>query len=317
MDFLPEFVNTELKKVEKIIAASCQSKNPLITEAALYTFNGGGKRLRPAIIVLTSRGFGYEDTSHLKVAAALELLHTATLLHDDVIDGASYRRGRKSVNAKWGNDIAILVADFLYSQAFSLAVESIPDKFLNILTQTSSQMCEGEVLEIQKRGSMLKKEDYLEIIRCKTAQLFSACTALAAIVARASEDSIRKIAGFGLNFGLAFQITDDTLDFIANDNKWGKEIGQDFLKDQQTLPLIRTLELATNEERKKILQISQNGHDLSVVLEYIKKYDSINYSLDLARKYSSKAISKIKEIPDLKYRSSFIDLSEFAANRSH
>lgn len=317
MNFLSELVRQEIDKVEDIIHASCESRNMLITEVANYIFDGGGKRLRPALLILTSRGFSYKGKAHLKLAASIELLHTATLLHDDVIDKASSRRGRPSVNARWGDEIAILVADFLYSKAFLLITETLPGNYLNFLIETTTRMCEGEVLEIENRNNFLTCDDYLEIIQLKTAYLFSTCAALGGVVANAAEIALDKIVKYGLNFGMAFQITDDTLDFVAADKAWGKQIGQDFLDGKQTLPLIRTMELATLKEREHLVEIWRDGRDFEKALKYIIKYDAINYSLNVARDYSLKAAAQIEEIPDLKYRSVFIELSEFASNRSH
>lgn len=292
------------------------SDTALVREVGDYVHRTQGKHLRPILAILASRVFDYGGDQHTQVAAALELVHTATLLHDDVIDKAPLRRGVPTVNARWGDDVAILIADYLFSHAFTLAMQSLSPKVLSLICQVTARMCEGEMFQIEKRDSLLTPDDYLRIVRHKTAFLFSACTALGSTLAEAGEKEIALLANYGLNFGMAFQITDDTLDLIANDEDLGKEHWTDIRNGKQTLPLIHTLQVADPDDRKDLLTCWNNGRDCGRILGHIRKYRGIEYALDQARSYAQAARAQLDQLPPGEAVDIFRDLSEYVVERT-
>lgn len=292
------YLSAELKTVDTLLHEVLQSDSPLIREVGEYICLTGGKKIRPMMTLLTARAFGAASRElPVKVAAAMEAIHVATLLHDDVIDKASMRRGKPSVNARWGDDVAILMADFLFSSAFDLALSQLTPEPLRLLTQVTRRMCEGEMLQIERRGNWLSSEDYLSIIRCKTAYLFSACCALGALSAGLGPDLVSEVTNFGLNFGMAFQITDDALDYIASDAHWGKSLGMDLADGKQTLPLLLTLQAASPADRDRIEAIMNNGRDLSALAAIFARYDAIERSLEMARDYAAQASTQLAGLP--------------------
>lgn len=297
LDEISEFLRPELDAVDREINAVIDSDTSLVKEVGQYVLSGRGKRLRPMMLLLMSKACGYTGQNHVNVAAALEIIHTATLLHDDVIDKALLRRGKPSVNSKWGDDVAILIADYLYANAFRLAMQSLSPIVISTICQVTAQMCEGEMYQIEKRQQFLTTEDYLRIVRHKTAFLFSACTGLAAVLAELDEKNILKATRFGMDFGIAFQITDDTLDLIGQDCELGKDSGTDIRNGKQTLPLIRTYESATTEEKELLHSAWKNGSETAPVIKLIRQYNGIDHSLALAREYATKAREELKGLP--------------------
>ena len=290
-----QFLQPELSQVSAILAGILESESTLIREVGRYIGLAGGKKLRPMITLLFARAFGPGGTaSPVEVAAALEAVHVATLLHDDVIDKAPLRRGQASVNARWGDDVAILMADYLYSAAFDLALQFMETEGLRLITQVTRRMCEGEMFQIERRGSWLKPEDYMQIISAKTAYLFSGCASLGCMAAGLTDGAASRGAAFGLNFGLAFQITDDTLDYTGEDQELGKRAGADLDGGKQTLPLILALEKAVPDDACR-LRAAFGGvsaceeRDGDVVRELIRKYGAVPKALDLARQYALQA----------------------------
>jgi octaprenyl-diphosphate synthase len=252
-----------------------------------------GKLLRPAVVCLVARGLGYDgkEGHHARLGAALELFHVATLLHDDVIDKATLRRGRDTVNARWGDDVAILMADYLYATSFDYALQVLDPQVVGVLSKTTQKMTEGEMYQIEKRGDWLDVEDYFSIIRSKTAYLFSAAAGLGAMVAGGAPDRIESMFRFGLNFGMAFQVTDDALDYEAQGDAWGKRVGADLKEGKQTLPLLHTLKTASPADRAALVAVLENGRDFNTVHSYVKKYNGIDVSLEKAAEFTSEAVS--------------------------
>ncbi len=296
MDFVKDFLKTELKKVSDFLNGVHTPQGNLMGQVANFVFSGKGKMLRPAIVCLSAKSLGYhdmEEAHHCRLGAAVELFHVATLLHDDVIDKAPLRRGKPTVNNKWGDDVAILFADYLYASCFDLALEVLNPEVVRILTQTTRKMTEGEMFQIEKRDQWLNVEEYETIINAKTAWLFAACSSLGAVLAEAPPDIVKRYFEFGLHFGKAFQITDDALDYEAQGDKWGKRVGSDLKEGKQTLPLLYTLDQASSSDRELLISTLNNGRDFETVHGFIKKYNGIEYSLEQAAESNRKALEQL------------------------
>lgn len=301
MDDLYQFLSHDLGRVKSLLEDAFQVEGALMQEVAEYVAGAQGKLLRPAIVCLSARAHGYDGDSgdhHVLLGAAIELFHVATLLHDDVIDKAPLRRGRPTVNSKWGDDVAILFADYLYATSFDYALATLNSRTLRILTQTTQRMTEGEFLQIERRGEWLTVDDYHEIIMRKTAYLFSASASLGSVIAGADEAAVLQMANYGLEFGLAFQITDDALDYEAQGDKWGKRVGADLADGKQTLPLLRALSAASQEDRKALLRVLNNGRDFQTVHRYVKKYEGVEYSLGVAGDHARTALESLSHLPE-------------------
>jgi octaprenyl-diphosphate synthase len=288
------YLATELKAIDGVLHGVVDSESPLIREVSDYVCLGHGKKLRPILCLLATRAFHPKSQANLEMAAAMELIHVATLLHDDVIDKASMRRGKPTVNVRWGDDVAILMADYLYSAAFDLLIRRQgSQRPLHLIATVTRRMCEGEMFQIEHRGQLLSLDDYLRMCACKTGWLFSACVAIGGELAGLPEAQVSRLAAFGMDFGLAFQITDDVLDYAAQDAHWGKAVGGDLEAGKQTLPLILTLRDAAPDERARLESIIRHGGDLAPVREAIKRGRAIERSLDEARQYAQRAMSNL------------------------
>lgn len=329
LDAVQRHLGEDLAGVERAIEAALRVEGDLMRQVAVYIGESKGKRLRPAIALLAARARDWRADSGApggacppplpsleelalgealappaapasprgreRVAAALELIHTATLLHDDVIDRASTRRGRPTVNARWGDDVAILMADYLYATAFELTLSCLNPAALLIITRVSREMTVGEMLQIELREGWLSVESYLEIIQRKTARLFGACAATGAITGGAPPGSVKKISEFGLHFGMAFQLTDDALDYSAQGAKWGKRVGADLSEGKQTLPLLHTLAEADAADREALVACLRNGREFETVNRYVRKYQGVEATRALARDYARRALAALEE----------------------
>ncbi|GAB4321946.1 MAG: octaprenyl diphosphate synthase [Candidatus Sumerlaeia bacterium] len=312
------YLERDIEQVEREIEATLDSASATIQNVAAYLQINGGKKLRPILAMLTARMFGHHGPEQIYIAAALELIHTATLLHDDIIDNAATRRGRPTVNAKFGQDVAILMADYLYASAFDLALTALNPEVLKVLTQATRKMVEGEMFQIERRGRRLTEADYLLIIEAKTAYLFAAAATLGAVVAGASKNDIFEMGNFGLHFGIAFQITDDALDYVGDSAVWGKPLGNDFLEGKQTLPLIRAMDCATPDERSAIWEGFTNGTNLDAAMQIMRRYNTIDYSLDRARLFTEKALASLRRVgPESEPRRLIEDLTHYIVTRSY
>jgi octaprenyl-diphosphate synthase len=288
---ISHFLADDLHQVEGILRSMLESESSLIREIGDYICLASGKKLRPMLTLLVSRAFGSSMTSPVEVAAAVEAVHVATLLHDDVIDKARLRRGKPSVNARWGDDVAILMADFLYAGSFELALHHLDPEPLKLICEVTRRMCEGEMFQIEHRGKWMTPDDYLYVISCKTAHLFSASAAMGGLTGGLAIEDIARISSFGLDFGLAFQVTDDTLDFTADHNQWGKSVGIDLMSGRQSLPIILTLRDASEEDRKILADILSEGLNFNLLNDLIQKYHAIENSLEVARNYMSQCMA--------------------------
>ena len=248
-----ELVRDDLQKVEEEFCQQTVSSVPAITEIGQYLQGGGGKRLRPALVLLASKLCGYSGPAVVRLGAVVELIHTATLVHDDIIDGADTRRGRPSTNSRWGNHMSVLAGDWLYMQAFNVALTERQFKILDLLIGLTQVMVEGELLQLTLlRKLKITEEEYFELSYRKTACLFSACLRLGAMLGRQSEGIEMKLGSYGINLGMAFQLVDDLLDFTSSEDKLGKPVGSDLREGKVTLPLIYLLERCGAEEAAKI-----------------------------------------------------------------
>ena len=288
---------TDLQQMEKYLDQYLTSEVKLIPEVAHHLIDSGGKRFRPLLLLISSRLCGYNGDHRFPMAAVMEFIHTASLLHDDVIDQATVRRGKTSANNIWGNAASVLVGDFLYSKAFKLLSEISDIAIIKLMSRITNVMSEGEVFQLMKCGDVnITEEEYLAIIEKKTAVLLSAACAAGAILGSASQDKVDALYQFGHNIGMAFQITDDTLDYMAQEQEFGKSIGKDLEEGKMTLPLIFALKSAKQEEKDKakdlIARKESNEKVIPVVSSLIQKYKGIDYSLQSAAKY-------IKDAQDL------------------
>jgi octaprenyl-diphosphate synthase len=289
-------LESDLARVREVLARTHKVHGKLMQEVAAYVADGEGKLLRPCMLCLSARACGLDTAStdhHINLAAAIELFHVATLLHDDVIDKATLRRGRQTVNDRWGDDVAILYADYLYATVFDLGLSTLNPQTIRILTSTTRLMTEGEFLQIERRGDWLPVEDYLKIIKYKTGYLFSAASGLGALIAGADSDTIERMRKFGVEFGMAFQITDDTLDYEAQGDQWGKRVGADLAEGKQTLPLLQTLAVASHADREALVKVLENGRDFNTVQTYVRKYRAIEHSLETAAAHAARAMEQL------------------------
>lgn len=316
IDEIADYLAPDLAEVNEHLRHILDSDTALVREVGAYVISTRGKRLRPILAILAAKVFRYMGEDHTKVATALELVHSATLLHDDVIDKAPLRRGKPTVNAHWGDDVAILIADYLFSHAFNLALQTaMSPKVLSLMCQVTARMCEGEMFQIEKRESFLTRDDYLRIVRGKTAYLFSACTALGSLLAHAPEQQVMLLSSYGLNFGIAFQIIDDTLDLVASDNEIGKPHWADIRNGKQTLPIIYTFERANERDRRQLLEHWNNGRDPEHIVPFIEKYGGIDYALAEARRYAGVAREQLADFPPSQALSYLADLADYVASR--
>ncbi len=286
---IAEFMAPAVRRVDEILCQSLDSESDLIREVGDYIAFTRGKKLRPMLAMLMTKTLAPDAPAPVEVAAAIELIHVATLVHDDVIDKASMRRGRASVNAKWGDEVAILMADYLYAHAFDLALTSLKPEVMRVLCGVTKRMCEGEMFQLRLDKREFTLEDYYHVIERKTGSLFAASASLGALLAGGSPDQILAARGFGNDFGMAFQITDDALDYVAHDQQWGKDIGMDASGGKQTLPLLLALAEATPEDRAFIEGWTRNGHGLDDIVKMIDRYQGVERAMVKARGYAKRA----------------------------
>jgi len=275
----------DMSAVEGLIEESQRSYVHLIPEITDHIIKSGGKRLRPLLLVISSDLCGYRGDRRFPLASVMEFIHTASLLHDDVIDHAVIRRGKPSANSIWGNSVSVLVGDYLYSTSFKVLAEDGEQSVQKLLATTTSSMAEGEIIQLAKCGDInITEKEYFSIIEKKTAILISAACAIGAILAKAPESEVKALARFGMRLGTAFQLTDDTLDYVAREGDFGKTIGMDLKEGKITLPLIRTFKECDPNEKKIIERaVEDTGEDyIKEVASIINKYGGIKYSLDKA-----------------------------------
>lgn len=298
-------IDTELKNLEESLSKSISSEVSLATEVSTYLVNSGGKRIRPLICILTAKALGYKGNKLTQLASSIELLHTATLIHDDVVDESSSRRGKESIHKKWDNAHGVLVGDFVYSKAFQLMAGLRNPKIIKILADSTNIISEGEVLQLSlKNKAIISEKDYFEIIGRKTAELFKAASQSAAVLSGASNEVIKTAGDFAYSLGIAFQIQDDLLDYFGNKELTGKKIGKDFEEGKITLPLLRTIELTSYQNKKTILKLisKKDSSSLSKVIEIIKGSGALKEVQEIYNSYIEDCLSKVSLFPDSIYK---------------
>lgn len=309
-----------MNSVNAVILDRMQSQIPLIPALAGHLISGGGKRMRPMLTIAGAALCGYEGTRHHKLAAAVEFIHTATLLHDDVVDGSDLRRGKATANIVFGNPATVLVGDFLFSRAFELMVEDGSLKVLKILSHASAVIAEGEVDQLTaQRQIETSEERYLSIIGAKTAALFAAATRIAAVVAEKGEAQERALEDYGRNLGIAFQLVDDAMDYDSEAADMGKDQGDDFRDGKMTLPVILAYARGDEDERRfwrdAIAGFATTDEDLAYAIELIKRHDTISTTRDRARHFAQRAIDAIAGFPASPARNAMAEAAQFAVAR--
>lgn len=310
----------DMARVNQLIECSLHSEVALVRQIATYIIHGGGKRLRPLLHLLAARAAGYEGEHHHTLAAVIEFIHTSTLLHDDVVDESGMRRGRETANAMFGNAASVLVGDFLYSRAFQLMVSVGSMRVMEILADATNIIAEGEVMQLMNcHDPDTTEERYMEVIRCKTAQLFEAAGRLGGVLAGATPEVEAALAAYGLHLGNAFQLMDDALDYEADPEKLGKNVGDDLAEGKPTLPLIHAMRHASPAQAAVIRQAIEQGgvENLPVVLEAIANAGSLTYTARLAMNEAEQAIASLAILPPSPHREALESIARFAAARDH
>jgi octaprenyl-diphosphate synthase len=319
---MTQLVAADLNHVNSVILERMQSDIVLIPELAGHLIAGGGKRMRPMLTLACARLLDYGGTRHHKLAAAVEFIHTATLLHDDVVDGSGLRRGRRTANIIWGNPASVLVGDFLFSRSFELMVEDGSLKVLRILSRASSVIAEGEVNQLTAQRRVETSEDqYLDIISAKTAALFAAACRIAAVVAEREEHVEEALDAYGRNLGIAFQLIDDAIDYASDAETMGKGVGDDFRDGKVTLPVILAFARG-NEKERSFWREAMAGRrvsddDLLYATRQLRQHGALDDTIARARHYGQRAIDALGPFPQGKAKSALIEAVEFAISRAY
>jgi octaprenyl-diphosphate synthase len=317
-----DLVKDDLAKVEREISLESVASVDAVTTISRYLQDGGGKRLRPILVLLASKLVGEVTGGSIRMAAVVEMIHAATLVHDDVIDIAETRRGRPSSNAIWGNHTCVLAGDWLYMQAFQMAVRERNFHVLDLLITLTQMMVEGELLQLERIGKIaISEADYMELVDRKTASLFSACARLGALMGGASETTEARLGEFSWNLGIAFQLVDDVLDFTAREKTLGKPVGSDLREGKVTLPLIYALERASADERRMVETVLKNASYEQVPFEQIRRmierHRGFERANERAQSFTEKARCIISEFPESPSQRALAELTDLVTDRDH
>jgi len=319
---LAALVGNDLDAVDVAIHSRMTSETALIPQVGAHLVDSGGKRLRPLITLATARQYDYGGKEHVKLAAAVEFIHTATLLHDDVVDESVLRRGRPAANTVWGNKPSVLVGDFLFSRAFQLMVETGAPQVLGILANASAIIAEGEVMQLRSAKNLsVGESDYLKVITAKTAALFAAAAEAGAMIAGADAVHSRAMHAYGHNLGIAFQLVDDALDYSGRQAVMGKTVGDDFRECKVTLPIVLSLGNASEDERRfwrKTIEVgAQEEGDLSRAIEYLERGGALAATVERARRYARDAREALSIAPDGEIKSALAEIADFVVERAY
>ena len=309
-----------MQAVDEVIRTRLHSDVALIRQVADYIVQSGGKRLRPALVLFTAGAMGYKGTHHHELAAVVEFIHTASLLHDDVVDESDLRRGNRTANAIYGNAAAVFVGDFMYSRAFQMMVGVDSMHVMRVLADATNVIAEGEVLQLLNcHNADVVIDDYLRVIRYKTAKLFEAAARLGGIVAGADPETETRLAAFGMHLGTAFQLIDDVLDYSADEADTGKHLGDDLAEGKPTLPLIHVMQHGTPEQAALVRGAIEHGgrDDFAAVLAAIRDSGALAETLRYAQEESKRAIEAISVLPPSNFKDALLQLSDFAVRRKH
>ena len=322
LDYVNALVGDDLVKVNQVIVDKMDSPVALIPQLAGHIIAAGGKRLRPMMTLASSALCGYQGERHISLAACVEFIHTATLLHDDVVDDSDLRRGQDSAKAVWGNQASVLVGDFLFSRAFQLMVQNGSLRVLKILSDASATIAEGEVMQLMTTNDTETSEEaYMEVIRAKTAKLFAAAAEIGAVVAERPATEAEALESYGMNFGIAFQLIDDVLDYSAEQAKLGKTIGDDFREGKITLPVVLAWRRGTDTERqfwrRTLESMEQSDGDLEQAIGLMNKYDALSDTIERSRHYGAIARDALGLFPDTEIKRALRGLIDFCIERAY
>ena len=313
-------VKDRLGLVEKEIERACHSEVALVRRVAEYLHRSGGKRLRPAMVLLCAQACGYEGECDVKLGAIVEFIHTATLVHDDIVDDAKIRRGQEAANQVWGNQLAVLLGDYIYIRSMAMSVDLGNLRLVAVLTDATGRLLEGEILDVTQNGdSSLTEGDYLRTIDRKTATLFSACGQSAAVLAGAPPEQERALTEYGSNLGMAFQLVDDLLDYCADPERLGKEVGADLREGKMTLPIIYLLRDGTEEARehamKSLADAQLDAEDLQRVVGSMDACGALDAAREVARGYADRARDSLEALPESRAKEALAELPDFVIAR--
>jgi len=317
---IQRLIADEMARVNTFIEENLASDVPLINQLGQYIVNSGGKRLRPALVILSSKVLGYEGDKHINLAAIIELIHTATLLHDDVVDASLLRRGHQTANQRWGNEASVLVGDFVYSRAFQMMVDINSLSIMRVLSEATNTIAEGEVQQlIYRHRPETSEENYLDVIRNKTAKLFEAAARLGSIISKKTKDDESAMANYGRHLGTAFQLIDDVLDYSSSEIELGKSIGDDLSQGNPTLPLLYAMWNSTKDEEKIIRNSISNGslENIELIKDTINSTGAISYTIEIAKRESELAINALDKLPQSEYLDALYMLAKFSVDRQN
>lgn len=321
LDQIREIVASDLKATDELIVKQLISPVPLIQQITRHILSSGGKRLRPLVVLLSARAAGYQGgTEHHELAAIIEFVHTATLLHDDVVDESKLRRGNKTANALWGNQASVLVGDFLYSRAFQLLTRRSNVPIMQVLANTTNAIAEGEILQLMNcNNPNISEATYFDVIYRKTAKLFESSTEIGAILATADKTTQQALATYGKHLGMAFQVIDDLLDYTADSKTMGKNVGDDLAEGKTTLPLIYAIKNTKPATANIIRHEIKNGSltKLDLILAMLEATKAPDYTLQCAQQHINQACSALENIPDSNYREALLNLAQFVIARDY
>lgn len=318
---ISNLIKDDIQAIDRFIISQLESNIPLIRQMIEYILTCGGKRIRPMVLLLSARALEHKAHKHIDLAAVIELIHTATLLHDDVVDGSTLRRGHKTANIIWGNDASVLVGDFLYSRAFKVVVDLHHEAILDIFATATHYIAEGEILQLTNCNNPDTAEEfYFEIIKRKTAKLFEIAAEIGALLSSEKDHEVRAMRDFGLHFGLAYQLIDDALDYSKSAEQTGKNVGQDIADGKATLPLIYAMRTSTNKSEINILREAiktGSAKNLTQILSIIESTNAIKYTSDTAKHHAQQAKQALAFIHDSPYRKALEELSDFVVERDY
>jgi len=311
----------DMKAINDLIYQQLHSDVALINQLGIYIVNSGGKRIRPMLTVLAAQALQYQGESHRDIAAIIEFIHTATLLHDDVVDESNMRRGKETANALFGNSASVLVGDFLYTRSFQMMTKLGDMRIMDILSDATNIVAEGEVLQLMNcNDPSTTEESYMQVIYCKTAKLFEAATRLAAVIAKQDEKTQQAMADYGMYLGTAFQLVDDILDYTADAKEMGKNVGDDLAEGKPTLPLLYAMEHGNERQTALIRDAIENctGMDnLAEIMQAMEETGSLRYTQQRAEIEADKAIKSLDFLAESEHKQALIALAHIAANRNH
>ncbi|OSM01601.1 polyprenyl synthetase family protein [Magnetofaba australis] len=319
---LRELVSDDLERTNRIIIEQLDSHVEMIPTLGQHLLNSGGKRLRPILTLIAAKLFGYQGNDHALLAAVVEFIHTATLLHDDVVDKSNTRRGRATANSVWGNKAPVLVGDFLFSRSFQILVEHGDLRVLRIMADCCAIISEGEVMQLVASNDLATNEArYLDVVKHKTASLFASASQLGAVAAGRSDEEAAKLSEFGLKLGIAYQVVDDALDYASQSDELGKNVGDDFQEGKMTLPVIHAYAHAEGEEKefwqKCLEEDEQPEGSFERAIALIRERGSLEYAMGKARQFAAEAKAALEGLPDTPEKQALANLADFSVDRSY